>query len=130
MAERALRKILVVEDAPDIQKIYRISLERVGGFEVEICGSGAEALRRAPVYLPDLILLDVMLPGMDGPAILERLRQNPQIRALPVIFLTGKAQPREIAHFLELGAIGVITKPFDAMTLPREVEALWRKAHA
>lgn len=121
----ALSKILYVEDEPDIQTVARLSLESLGGFTVEICSSGEEALARAPLFEPDLILLDVMMPGMDGPTTLRRLREISSLSAVPVVFMTAKAQPQEIQHFKELGALGVITKPFDPMALPTEVRTLW-----
>lgn len=121
----ALSKILYVEDEPDIQTVARLSLESLGGFTLEVCSSGEEALAKAPLFQPDLILLDVMMPGMDGPTTLQRLREVPSLAAVPVVFMTAKAQPQEIRHFQELGALGVITKPFDPMALPSQVRAIW-----
>lgn len=126
----ALSKILYVEDEPDIQTVARLSLETLGGFTLEVCSSGEEALAKAPLFGPDLILLDVMMPGMDGPTTLQRLRELPSLAAVPVVFMTAKAQPQEIQHFKELGALGVITKPFDPMGLPSEVRALWESRGA
>jgi CheY-like chemotaxis protein len=126
----ALSKILYVEDEPDIQTVARLSLESLGGFTLEVCSSGEEALAKAPLFGPDLILLDVMMPGMDGPTTLQRLREVPSLAAVPVIFMTAKAQPQEIQHFKELGALGVITKPFDPMALPSEVRAIWESRGA
>jgi len=126
----ALSKILYVEDEPDIQTVARLSLESLGGFTLEVCSSGEEALAKAPLFGPDLILLDVMMPGMDGPTPLQRLREVPSLAAVPVIFMTAKAQPQEIQHFKELGALGVITKPFDPMALPSEVRAIWESRGA
>ncbi len=122
---RTLEKILLVEDDPDIQSVGRLSLEAVGGFTVEVCSSGKEALQVAPNYLPDLILLDVMMPGMDGLTTYAALRENPALRATPVIFMTAKVQSHEVAHYQELGALGVISKPFDPMSLADEIRALW-----
>ncbi|MGC8763612.1 MAG: response regulator [Acidobacteriota bacterium] len=126
----ALSKILYVEDEPDIQTVARLSLETLGGFTLEVCSSGEEALAKAPLFGPDLILLDVMMPGMDGPTTLQRLREIPSLAAIPVVFMTAKAQPQEIQHFKELGALGVITKPFDPMALPSEVRAIWERRGA
>ncbi|MBI1206865.1 MAG: response regulator [Azospirillum sp.] len=120
-----LSRILCVEDDPDIQTVLRLALEELGGFTVEICSNGHEALRRAPEFRPQLILLDVMMPGMDGPATLAELRRLPATAATPVAFVTAKAQPQELKRYLELGVVGVIRKPFDPDTLPDELTALW-----
>lgn len=122
---RCLSKILYVEDEPDIREIALLALETVGGFEVVVCASGQEALQRGPVFAPDLILLDVMMPGMDGPETLLALRKLPALGRTPVVFMTAKVQPREIAHYKELGALDVIAKPFDPMTLADTVRAIW-----
>ena len=123
---RPLQKILSVEDEEDIQAIIRLALESLGGFAVELCGSGSEALDRAAAFAPDLIMLDVMMPDMDGPTTLKALREIDQIADTPVVFLTAKVQAYEIAQFKALGAIDVIQKPFDPMTLPETVASLWR----
>jgi CheY-like chemotaxis protein len=123
-----LARVLLVDDEPDIRKIGSLSLSAVGGLEVEVASSGAEALelaRRAP---PDCILLDVMMPGLDGPACLQRLRGQPETRDVPVLFMTAKVQPQEVERYLALGAAGVIRKPFDPMTLARDVRALLEAA--
>lgn len=112
-----LERILCVEDEPDIQAVARLALEIVGGFQVMICAGGEEALERVGAFAPDLILLDVMMPGMDGPATLRRLRADPATSAIPVVFLTAKMQASEIAHYRALGALDVIGKPFDPMGL-------------
>jgi two-component system OmpR family response regulator len=125
-----LAKIMMVEDEPDIQAIARIALETVGGFTVEICSSGREALEKAPVYRPELILMDVMMPGMDGPSTLKEMRARPDTKAIPVIFMTAKVQPQEVANFKMIGALGVIPKPFDPMTLAATVRSIWEKEHA
>lgn len=124
-----LTRILYVEDEPDIQTVARLALETLGGFTVAICGSGQEALDRAPEFQPQLILLDVMMPAMDGPTTLTMLRALPQFAATPAIFMTAKVQPGEIAHYLALGAVDVIPKPFDPMTLSSQVEAIWSRCH-
>ena len=124
MAE--LNKILYVEDEPDIQAIAQIALENVGGFERKICNSGKEAIHEAPAFSPDLILLDVMMPGMDGPTTLQELRKLPQLSNTPVMFMTAKVQPQEIAYFKSLGAIEVIAKPFDPMKLSDTIKQAWQ----
>ena len=127
MAEGELQKILHVEDEPDIRDITRLSLVRVGGFTLESCESGAQALEKAPQFQPDLILIDVMMPGMDGPATLRALREMPELAQTPVVFVTAKARPHEVEEFKELGAIGVITKPFEPMQLPQQLRELWEE---
>ena len=126
MAE--LKKILYVEDEPDIQVIAQIALENVGGFELKICGSGQDAIRQAPGFKPDLILLDVMMPGMDGPTTLQELRKLTELAGTPVMFMTAKVQPQEIEHFKSLGAIEVIAKPFDPMKLAETIRQAWNAA--
>lgn len=126
MAE--LNKILYVEDEPDIQAIAQIALENVGGFELKICSSGQDAIQQAPDFKPDLILLDVMMPGMDGPTTLQELRKLDELANTPVMFMTAKVQPQEIAHFKSLGAIEVIAKPFDPMKLAETIKQAWQAA--
>ena len=121
-----LQKILYVEDEVDIQKIARLALETVGGFEVMICGSGAEALEKAPDFAPDILLLDVMMPGMDGPDTLVELMKIESLKDTPSIFLTAKALPAEIERYQDLGALGVIPKPFDPMALADKVKEIWK----
>ena len=128
MADK-LTRILYVEDEPDIQTVARLALETLGGFTVEICSSGGEALDRAPAFDPQLILLDVMMPGMDGPTTLGKLRELPQFSATPVIFMTAKVQPGEVAGYREIGAADVIPKPFDPMTLSSQVQIIWERCH-
>lgn len=91
-----LKKILYVEDEPDIQMIARVALENVGGFELMVCSSGPEAIEKAESFGPDLLLLDVMMPGMDGPSTLQELRKIPSIAKTPVMFMTAKVQPQEV----------------------------------
>lgn len=124
-----LKKILFVEDEEDIRTVTQIALETIGGFTVQVCGSGKEALRMAPHFLPDLILLDVMMPGMDGPATLDALRRLPETMHIPVVFMTAKVQPQEVQRYRDLGAVDTIPKPFDPMTLPHQVRNIWKLAH-
>ncbi|TCS71338.1 response regulator receiver modulated diguanylate cyclase [Sulfuritortus calidifontis] len=126
----SLKQILVVEDDPDIQKILRLALETVGGFKATVTGSGQEALAALDRCQPDLLLLDVMMPGMDGPTTLSQIRQRAEHRDTPAIFLTAKAQTHEVAHLLALGALAVIAKPFDPMGLAAELRQHWQKARA
>lgn len=121
-----LPKVLHVEDDADIREIAMMALEVVGGLTVTQCASGAEALERAPGEAPDLLLLDVMMPGMSGDETLAALRRMDQFAETPAIFMTAKAQQSEVARLKEIGALGVITKPFDPMTLADEIVAIWR----
>ena len=114
-------RILHVDDEPDIREVVEASLMLDPGFFVRSCGSGEEAVAMAPHWCPDLILCDVMMPVMDGPATLARLRESPNTAATPIIFMTARAQSRELEHFKSLGAAGVIAKPFDPLTLCAEV---------
>ena len=122
-----LDKILYVEDDPDIQAIAVMVLDAISGFNLEPCSSGTEALRKAVAFNPDLILLDVMMPGMDGPETLHALRKLPELANTPVVFMTAKVQPQEVQGYLELGAVGVIAKPFDPMTLADQLREIWAK---
>lgn len=131
MRRQTLNNILYVEDDDDLRALTRIALEAVGRFSLKACGSGQEALDTVSAgYEPDLLLLDMLMPGMDGPATLEGLRDLPATSATPTIFLTGKSQASDIAYCKSLGAIGVIPKPFDPMQLAQQVRALWEQADA
>jgi CheY-like chemotaxis protein len=114
-------RILHVDDEPDIREIVGLSLSLNSAFQVRACESGAEAITAAAEWSPELILLDVMMPQMDGPTTLSQLRKNPQTCHIPVLFMTARAQTREIEQFIALGAQGVISKPFEPMTLADEV---------
>jgi len=122
---KPLDKILYVEDDPDIQAIAVMVLDAISGFSLESCSSGAEALSKAVAFNPDLILLDVMMPAMDGPETLHALRKLPELAHTPVVFMTAKVQPLEVKGYLELGAVGVIAKPFDPMTLADQLRDIW-----
>jgi len=129
MAIPTLQNILYVEDEPDIQAVTKIALESIGGFTLEVCNSGQEALAKCENITPDLILLDVMMPEMDGPTTLSEIRKISGFEHIPVIFMTAKVQPQEIAHFKSIGAIEVIAKPFDPMTLSQTVNTIWSEYH-
>jgi len=124
-----LTRILMVEDDPDIRAVAHLSLTAVGGFTVALCASGEEALAQAEAFAPDLLLLDVMMPGMDGPATLAALRAKPALAGVPALFMTAKVQPQEVAHYRDLGAEDVLPKPFDPMALPGQLRALWERLH-
>ena len=120
-------KLLYVEDEADIREIAEYALEDEG-FDIVFCASGEQAMEQAGDFQPEVILLDVMMPGMDGPTTLKNLRDVPGLQNTPVIFLTAKVQPNEIQDFIALGAIDVIPKPFDPMTLAEQIrEVLSRK---
>lgn len=112
--------VLYAEDEADIREVTELALEDEG-FELVPCASGQEALDKAAALTPGLILLDVMMPGMDGPTTLTKLRELPHLVSTPVIFMTAKIQPAEVAQYKNLGALGVISKPFDPMTLADEI---------
>ena len=121
-----LKKIMLVEDEPDIQTIVKMALE-AKGFILEVCSSGSEALQKVSRFSPDLILLDMMMPEMDGITTLKELRKIPRSSNIPVIFLTAKVQKKEIEQYKKLGAIDVITKPFDPMALGSVLQEIWNK---
>lgn len=127
MNTKELERILYVEDEPDIQTIARIGLEAVGGFTLKICSSGAEAIAAVTDFNPDLILLDVMMPDMDGPTTLAELRKLPATASTPVMFMTAKAQPQEIEYFKSLGALDTVAKPFDPISLSSHILEVWKK---
>ncbi|MBD1836949.1 response regulator [Coleofasciculus sp. FACHB-64] len=129
MTTPSLTRILLVEDDPDIQTVACLGLKVVGGFTVEVCSSGSEAIQKAPIFAPDLILLDVMMPGMDGMTTLKALRELPQTLSTPVIFLTAKVQTHEVAYYKQLGVLDVIAKPFDPMTLSATLNRMWFQYH-
>ena len=115
------RKILLVDDEDDIREVAQMSLEMTAGWEVVAAGSGAEALRLAAAERPDAILLDVMMPGMDGPATARALKAEPETAGIPIILLTAKVQAADRRRFDDLGVAGILSKPFDPMTLADEV---------
>jgi two-component system, OmpR family, response regulator len=119
-----LLSVILVDDDDDIRTIAEMSLTLVGGFTVMAASCGRTAIDLALRETPDVIVLDVMMPGMDGLNTLRQIRLHPQLAAVPVIFMTAKVQARDLAQYVRAGAIGVITKPFDAMNLPREVQHL------
>lgn len=119
-----MTRVLLVDDEPDICEVAALSLELDAEFEVRTCLSGEAALGDAAAWRPDLILLDVMMPRMDGLATLGALRADPATQQIPVIFVTARAQANELAVSGDPGVLGVIVKPFDPMKLARDVRAL------
>ena len=128
--KRPLQKVLLVEDDRDIRTIIKTALEMMGGLQVEACASGTEALDALAGFSPQMVLLDVMMPGIDGPGVLTRLRALPEFSGTPVIFLTAKTATAEIQRLRALGAVDVLTKPFDPMTLHEKVIAIWERARS
>jgi CheY-like chemotaxis protein len=126
---KALKRIMLVEDEPALRMVAKVALEKVGGFEVLVCESGADAIMHYVGFAPDLILLDVMMPIIDGPTTLSSMRQMHPEGIVPVVFLTAKVQSKEVQELLSLGAIGVLPKPFDPMLLSKQVEELWVRHH-
>ena len=127
MEANSLQRVMMIEDDLDIQAVAQLALETLGGFTVELCSRGHEALEKAPGFGPDLILLDVMMPGMDGPTTLERLRALPLTARVPVVYLTAKVMPHEFDHYNTRGALDVIRKPFDPMTLSSTLNTIWNQ---
>jgi len=125
MPTRPLEKVLYVEDDEDIQRIVRMSLERVGKMAVEIVSNSTEAIARMKAYRPDLVMLDWMMPEMDGPTLFRKMHEDPEVAGLPVIFITAKASTRELEELIRLGAKGTISKPFSPKDLPDQLRALW-----
>jgi CheY-like chemotaxis protein len=121
-------KILIIDDEADIRRIAQLALGRVGAMDVVEAPSGFEGIRKAADTRPDAILLDVMMPGLDGPSTLAALRSNPETAGIPVIFLTAKAMVSEVERLRGLGAAGVLTKPFDPMALAKQVRAALRES--
>jgi two-component system, OmpR family, response regulator len=120
-----LQRILLVDDEADIRQIARLALENIGGFRIDECASGLEAPAAVQRFEPDLVLMDVMMPGQDGPATLQQLRATPGLRYIPIVFMTAKVQPQEVAALRALGALDVIPKPFDPLTLADTVRKIW-----
>jgi CheY-like chemotaxis protein len=119
-------RILVVDDTPaNLQTIAAILKEK--GYRISVATNGRQALEVVEKVEPDLILLDVMMPGMDGPATLVRLRTDPATAHVPVVFVTARVQPREVLDYKNMGALDVVAKPFDPMTLPDQLRGIWEK---
>lgn len=117
-------KILIIDDEEDIRQIASMSLGILGGLEVVEAESGDEGISKAAEWQPDAILLDMMMPVLDGPGTLSKLRENPNTRDIPVIFLTARAMSSETEFLKKMGATGILTKPFDPTTLAEQVKGL------
>lgn len=129
MTTKKLKTILYAEDEDDIRAIAQIALEDIGGFTVRYCINGHKLLEALKDFTPDLLLLDVMMPEMDGPTTLRELRKIEKMSAIPAIFMTAKIQNNEIEEYKALGAIDVISKPFNPMTLADEINKAWVRYH-
>jgi CheY-like chemotaxis protein len=127
MPDRPLNRICYVEDDEDIQRIVRLSLERVGKMTVEIVTDPGAAIEVMKTFGPDLVLLDWMMPGMDGPTLFRKMKQQPEVSALPVVFITAKASHADMNELTALGAAGAISKPFSPKDLPDQLRAIWAK---
>lgn len=127
MTDKELKNILYAEDEDDIRDIAQIALEDIGGFSVRYCSNGRAVLEASKDSTPDLILLDVMMPEMDGPTTLRELRKIPSFMDVPAIFMTAKIQANEIEEYKALGVVEVIPKPFDPMTLADRIREAWNK---
>jgi two-component system OmpR family response regulator len=126
MPAQPLSRVFYVEDDEDIQRIVRLSLEKIGKLTVEVVSDPMLAIDRMIAFKPDLALLDWMMPGMDGPALLHKMREVPQTQAIPVVFITAKASQRELDELKKLGAVGTISKPFNPKDLPEQLRTIWR----
>jgi CheY-like chemotaxis protein len=115
------RRVLIIDDEDDIREVAALSLESVAGWEVLTASSGLQGLARAAEHKPDAILLDVMMPEMDGPATFRELRKNPATARIPVLLLTAKVQSTDQRRFADLGVEAVLFKPFDPLTLSRQI---------
>lgn len=123
-------RIMVVDDDPDILNVARIALEAIGGFTIETCQSGQEAVNRVDAFAPDLILLDSMMPGMSGQETFKALARDAGRPSAPVVFFTGRTRREDIDRFKSLGAAGVVAKPFDPTTLAGTVRDIWARSCA
>ena len=127
MPDRPLERICYVEDDEDIQRIVRMSLERVGKMKVEIVTDPTAAIAAMSSFKPDLVMLDWMMPGMDGPTLFREMKKRPEVASLPVVFITAKAAQRDLDELKTLGAAGTISKPFSPKDLPDQLRAIWAK---
>lgn len=124
---KELKKILYAEDEPDLQTVVEMTINAMSNYEIKICDNGKKLLESVEAYNPDLILLDVMMPEMDGPTTFKNLQANEKTKNIPVVFMTAKAQVHEIETFKETGVLGIITKPFDPVNLCSDIEKIWAK---
>ena len=127
MPDRPLNRICYVEDDEDIQRIVRMSLERVGKMTVEVVGDPTMAIAAINTFKPDLVMLDWMMPKLDGPALFRQMQTRPDTKALPVVFITAKASQRDLDELMKMGAVATISKPFAPKELPEQLREIWKK---
>jgi CheY-like chemotaxis protein len=127
MPATPLNRICYVEDDEDIQRIVRMTLERVGKMTVEVVGDPTMAIEAMTAFKPDLVMLDWMMPKMDGPTLFRQMKLRPETSSLPVVFITAKASQHDLEELLKLGAAGAISKPFSPRDLPDQLRAIWAK---
>ena len=125
MPDRPLQRICYVEDDEDIQRIVRMSLERVGKMTVALVSDPTRAIETITEFRPDLVMLDWMMPVMDGPTLFRQMKLRPETSGLPVVFITAKAAQRDLDELKSLGAAGTISKPFSPKDLPEQLRAIW-----
>jgi len=125
-----LKHIVCIDDDENILLVARLALKTMGGYRVSAFSDSWNALREVRHLRPDMILLDAIMPGMDGPTVLKTLRENMEVSNIPIFFLTAKTAPEDAEYFLSIGADGVLNKPFDPMTLAKQVKELWEQWHA
>jgi two-component system, OmpR family, response regulator len=127
MPKRPLNRICYVEDDEDIQRIVRMSLERVGKMTVVVVSDPTQAIAVMTEFGPDLVMLDWMMPVMDGPALFRQMKLRPETSALPVVFITAKASQRDLDELMTMGAVATISKPFSPKDLPEQLREIWKK---
>ena len=125
MPSRPLNRICYVEDDEDIQRIVRMSLERVGKMTVAVVTDPTQALATIAEFRPDLVMLDWMMPVLDGPTLFRQMKLRPETAELPVVFITARASQRDLDELKTLGAAGTISKPFSPKDLPEQLRAIW-----
>ena len=125
MPDRPLNRVCYVEDDEDIQRIVRMSLERIGKMTVEVVGDPTKAIDAMKIFKPDLVMLDWMMPAIDGPTLFRQMKARPETSGLPVVFITAKAAQRDLDELTSLGAAGTISKPFSPKDLPDQLRAIW-----
>ena len=125
MPDRPLNRICYVEDDEDIQRIVRVTLERVGKMTVAVVSDPTQAIATFAEFQPDLVMLDWMMPVMDGPTLFRQMKLRPETSSLPVVFITAKASQRDLDELKALGAAGTISKPFSPKDLPDQLRAIW-----
>ena len=130
MPARPMERVLFVDDDEIVQNLVRIALERIGGLKVRLVNDSTQALDAVRSFKPDMVVLDCIMPRLDGVEVFKLMREDPELAATPVVFLTVKAHWRTTEDLLALGAAGVITKPFSARDLPGQLKAIWAKLPA